>query len=579
MSTDPQEEAPMARRLSASSTTSSFDRRDENVLNVPYCGKHKDLLQYFCSDPGCSQLLCCQCLATGKHSDHDWKELRQAFNSLEARLEQAAHAAQEAADTARRHMDAVCTEKGRVVSKCNTAKDSICNKIRSIRNQLNDRQAHLKYNLDHAKRRQSYLNHKRPQETLKSKMDTLEDLWEHEDATIANLAARDLMSLGEVEKARGHLEKVKSDVRIIQQSVTTQHSSPLVSQFYADSEFVRAYLSNFGKVEVSTFTQVPGKHWTSYQPYEWNAGSSRPKERQRSASESVPNSASSASWKTRTTRCASLGSKHATVSSASKEQLLNIATSRRKSVMKNRELPPIPQESSHDQTGEQVQIMPSSTRRSTNILKNRPLPPVPQESPSDKTTNQMQTKSFLSSASVSLSSTSVLKDGALPHNSSSDQSTERPHSSAPGLTDTLTERVFVLPLFPKNPPFNPFTRQPHPLANPSNTASREKDHTSLQHASNLEGFHIVSPPCPPPLLSPHPPLHSSIHNASVAVLQYSDNKTEEIYEEPSQEGEYKPEEIYEVAQQEDEYEQEEIYEAQQGEVYYEDNDDDLYEQI
>ena len=571
MSTDPQEEAPMARRLSASSTTSSFDRRDENVLNVPYCGKHKDLLQYFCSDPGCSQLLCCQCLATGKHSDHDWKELRQAFNSMEVRLEQAGHAAQEAANTARRHKEALCTEKGRVVSKCNTAKDSIRNKTKSIRNQLTDRQAHLKYNLDHAKRRQSYLNHKRPQETLKSKMDTLEELWEHEDATIANLAVRDLMSLGEVEKARGHLEKVKSDVRIIQQSVTK--SSLLMSQFYADSEFVRAYLSNFGKVEVRTFTQVLGKHWTSYQPYEWNAGSLRPKEQQRSASESTT---TPENWKTRHTHYEFIGKRDSTETSASKEQLPNAATSRRKSVMKNRELPPIPQESSHDQTGDQVQIMPCSTRSSTSMLKNRALPPVPKESPSDETTNRMQTMPSLSSASMSLSSTSIPKDGALPHNSSSDQSTERPHSSAPGLTDTLTERVFVLPLFPKNPPFNPFTRQPHPLANPSNTASREKDHTSLQHASNLEGFHIVSPPCPPPLLSPHPPLHSSIHNASVAVLQYSDNKTEEIYEEPSQEGEYKPEEIYEVAQQEDEYEQEEIYEAQQGEVYYEDNDDDLY---
>ena len=567
MSTDPQEEAPMARRFSAPSTTSSFDRRDENVLNIPYCGKHKDQLQYFCSDPGCSQLLCCQCLATGKHSDHDWKELRQAFNSMEVRLEQAGHAAQEAANTARRHKEALCTEKERVVSKCNTAKDSIRNKTKSIHNQLNDRQAHLKYNLDHAKRRQSYLNHKRPQETLKSKMDTLEVLWEHEDATIANLEARDLMSLGEVEKTRGHLEKVKSDVRIIQQSVTTQHSSPLVSQFYADSEFVRAYLSNFGKVEVSTFTQVPGKHWTSYQPYEWNAGSSRPKERQRSASESTT---TPESWKTRHTHCALIGKRDSTETSASKEQLPNAATSRRKSVMKNRELPPIPQESSHDQTGDQVQIMPCSTRSSTSMLKNRALPPVPKESPSDETTNRMQTMPSLSSASMSLSSTSILKDGALPHNSSSDQSTERPHSSAPGSTDTLTNRVFVLPPFPENP----FTRQPHPSANPSDTASREEDHTSLQHASNFEGFHNESPP-------PPPPPHSSTCNASVAVLQYSDNKTEEyeqeIYEEPSQEGEYEPEEIYEVAQQEDEYEQEEIYEAQQGEEEY--YDDDLYEQI
>ena len=531
----------MARRPSVSSTTSSFDRRDEKVVNIPYCGKHKDLLQYFCSDPGCSQLLCCQCLATGKHSDHDWKELRQAFNNIEARLEQAAHAAQEAADTARRHMDAVCTEKGRVVSKCNTAKDSIRNKIRSIHNQLNDRQAHLKYNLDHAKRRQSYLNHKRPQETLKSKMDTLEELWEHEDATIANLAARDLMSLGEVEKAKGHLEKVKSDVRIIQQSVTTQHSSPLVSQFYADSEFVRAYLSNFGKVEVSTFTQVPGRHWTSYQPYEWNAGSSRPKERQRSASESVPNSASSASWKTRTTRCASLGSKHATESSASKKQLLNVATSRRKSVMKNRELPPIPQESSHDQNGDQVQITPSLTRRPTSMLKNRALPPVPQESPSDQTTNRMQTMPSLSSASMSLSSTSMLKDGILPHNFSLDQSTERPHSSAPGSTDTLTNRRFVLPPFP---PFNPLTQQPHPPTSPisiRDTTSGEENNSSLQQASNLDDvYDDVSTP-----------LHPSTHHTSVAVPQYSDNKTEEyeevIYEEPPQEEEY-DDDLYEQMQ-------------------------------
>ena len=140
-------------------------------------------------------------------------------------------------------------------------------------------------------------------------MDTLEELWEHAKVTIANLAARDLMSLGEVERARGHLEKVKSDVRIIQQRVATQHSSLLVSQFYADSEFVRAYLSNFGKIVVSTFTQVPSQHQSCYQPepYEWNAGSSRPKERQRSASVSVPNSTTSESWKTHHTRCASVG--------------------------------------------------------------------------------------------------------------------------------------------------------------------------------------------------------------------------------------------------------------------------------
>ena len=135
-----------------------------------------------------------------------------------------------------------------------------------------------------------------------------------------------------------------------------------------------------------------------------------------------------------------------TESSALKEQLPNAATSRRKSVIKNRELPPIPQESSHDQTGDQVQIMPSSTRSSTSMLKNRALPPVPQESPSEETTNRMQTTPSLSTASILLSSTSIIIDGTLPLNSSLGQSTEQPYSSAPGSTGTLT-RVFVLPPF------------------------------------------------------------------------------------------------------------------------------------
>ena len=256
----------------------------EKSLDVCLCDKHKDLLQYFCSDPGCSQLLCCQCLATGEHSNHDWKELREAFMIMEAKLEKTGHATQEAADTAKRQMDALHIERKRVVSKCNTTKNSIHSKIGSIRSQISDRKAFLQSNLEHATRRHRYLNHMQSREALTAELETLQELVKKEKVTLANLASRNPMSLGEVQKANKSLQHVQSKLFQCAAAMHKQHS---YSQFNADSRLVQNHLSNFGEVAVSTFTPKVSseqRHSTNLQPYEWEF---QPKQQQRSASVNI----------------------------------------------------------------------------------------------------------------------------------------------------------------------------------------------------------------------------------------------------------------------------------------------------
>ena len=259
----------------------------EKSLNIRLCSKHKDQLQYFCSDPCCSKLLCCQCLATGEHNNHDWKDLSQAFLIWEDRLKQAGHATQDAADTAKHQMDALRTEREGVVSKCNTAKSSIHSKIESIRSQINDRKSFLRSNLEHATRRHRYLNHTQPRKALTTELQTVQELLKNEEITLANLASRDPMSLGEVQKANESLKNVQSKVKNIQCRVMKQQSSHHVSQFNADSKSVQNHLSNFGEVAVGTFTpKAPSEqhHSSDLQPYEWEF---QPKQRQRSASVNI----------------------------------------------------------------------------------------------------------------------------------------------------------------------------------------------------------------------------------------------------------------------------------------------------
>ena len=428
---------------------------------------------------------------------------------MDTRLEQAGRATQEAADNVRRQMDALHTEKGRVVSKCNTAKKHIKGKIGILVSQLNDRQAHLNYNLDHAKRSQSYLNHKQPQETLKSKMATLEELQKNGKVIVANLAGQKLMSLGEVERAKGQLEKVKSDISIIQQNATTQHSSLLVSQFYADSRTVQHYLGNFGKVEVSTFLQVPHRRWSSYQSDEWKV----PEQQRSSLGYSIPKGKGSASAR-----------------SSPKKQPLEDATSRI-SVM-NRALPPTPKEAFPRRSVSQKQTRSShSPRRQTNTFKNRALPPVPQL---HLTANQMQL--------FPRPPTNMIKNRSMPEFKSAGQTTEQKPSSPLGSTNSLSNKVFVLPPLP------------HSLSTPNTAADAQDDYVFNEdstspvvfsisgdppqdNANNSTMFYISRPQLPddydecdvcssfPPYRSHHP----ATHTVSIAVTDHSENRCEPLY--------------------------------------------------
>ena len=429
---------------------------------------------------------------------------------MDTRLEQAGRATQEAADNIRRQMDALHTEKGRVVSKCNTAKKHIKGKIGILVSQLNDRQAHLNYNLDHAKRSQSYLNHKQPQETLKSKMATLEELQKNGKVIVANLAAQELMSLGEVERARGQLEKVKSDVSNIQQNATTQHSSLLVSQFYADSRIVQNYLGNFGKVEVSKFLQVPHRRWSSYQSDEWKV----PEQQRSTLGYSIPKGKGSASAR-----------------SSPKKHPLENATSR--IAVMNRALPPTPKEAlPHRSTSVyQNQTRPLSPRRSTNTFKNRALPPIPQP---HHTVNQMQL--------FPRPPTNMIKNRSAPEFKSADQTTEQRLSAPFGSTNSLSNKVFVHVL----PPF------PHSLSTPNTpAAAAAQDDVFNEDSASPVVFSITGDPpqdntnnfatfyIPPGTdddydvcSSSFPPyrfLRPATHTVSIAVTDHSEDRCKPLY--------------------------------------------------
>ena len=230
----------------------------------PCCGKHKEPLQYFCNDPSCSLLLCFKCLAIGNHSDHDWKELRQAFVSMETRLVQAGHATEAAASTAQRQKCALRTEEDRLQSKCDTAKAIIRTNIGDIRSQFDNRKAYFEHNLEHAAQRHSFLEHRKPRETLSIECEALQELQKHGGDILARLASEDAMSLGEVEKATDRLKKIQDTVTKIQ----TQCSSP-TSQFDGNLSKVRDKLSNYGKIKVDTFEQEPLPQLCSnIEPYE-----------------------------------------------------------------------------------------------------------------------------------------------------------------------------------------------------------------------------------------------------------------------------------------------------------------------
>ena len=432
---------------------------------------------------------------------------------MDTRLEQTGRATQEASDTAKRQMDALCTEKGRVVSKCNTAKKRIKGKTGILVSQLNDRQAHLNYNLDHAKRSQSYLNHKQPQETLKSKMATLEELQKNGKVIVANLAGQKLMSLGEVERAKGQLEKVKSDISIIQQNATTQHSSLLVSQFYADSRTVQHYLGNFGKVEVSKFLQVPHRRWSSYQSDEWKV----PEQQRSSLGYSIPK-----------------GKGYASAHSSPKKQPLEDSTSRI-SVM-NRALPPTPKETLPHQSASQKQTRPHSPRRLTNTFKNRALPSVPQP---HLTANQMQL--------FPRPPTNMIKNRSMPEFKSAGRTTKQKPSSPLGSTNSLLNKVFVLPPLP------------HSLSTPNTAAAAaaEEDYDNVfnedsaspivfsisgdppQDNTNNSAMFYVSPPQPPDTedeydvcstsFPPYRFLRPVTHTVSIAVTDHSEDRCEPLY--------------------------------------------------
>ena len=241
-----------------------YNTEAQNISsNNPYCGKHKDPLQYFCNDPSCSQLLCCQCLGTGEHSHHDWMELGQALMSMQARLEQAGHVTKEDASTAQRQMRALRTEEDRLQSKCETAKAIIHTNIGDIRSQLDNRKAYFEHNLEHTAQCHSFLDHRKPRETLSIEYEALQELWKHGEHVLAGLASRDAMSLGEVEKLTDRLKKIQDTVT----KIKTQCSLP-TSQFFSNSDKVRAKLSNYGEVKVDTFEQkaLPLPQYSSTEP-------------------------------------------------------------------------------------------------------------------------------------------------------------------------------------------------------------------------------------------------------------------------------------------------------------------------
>ena len=254
-----------------------IDSISNNALQPRCCGKHKDLLQYFCNEPSCSQLLCCQCLATGNHSDHDWKELGQAFVSMATRLEQAGHATKETANTTQRQMRALRTEENRLRSKCETAKASICTNIGDIRSQFDNRKAYFEHNLEHAAQRHSFLKHRKPRETLSMEYEALQELQKHGEDVLVGLATEDAMSLGDVEKATDRLKEIQDTVRKFQTQCSLH-----TSQFEANPSKVRAKLSNYGEVKVDTFEQE--SHSSSIEPYE-SVFKSKQRPRSRSATE------------------------------------------------------------------------------------------------------------------------------------------------------------------------------------------------------------------------------------------------------------------------------------------------------
>ena len=245
-------------------TGKDFKRQVIKVENQPpFCGKHKELLQYFCNDPSCSQLLCYQCLGTGDHSKHEWMELNQAMISMKTRLEQAGHATKEAAIATQRQMDALCKEEDRLQSKCETAKASIHTNIGDIRSQLDDRKAHFESNLKHATQCHSFLKHKISRETLSTEEVVLHELQTNGKDILARLNSRDPMSLGETEKTRDRLKEAQDTVAQIKK----QCSSP-TSQFKANPNEVRTKLSNYGKIMVDTFEQGSHSQSSSIEPYE-----------------------------------------------------------------------------------------------------------------------------------------------------------------------------------------------------------------------------------------------------------------------------------------------------------------------
>ena len=241
-------------------------QRTESVVNNPLqprcCGKHKDPLQYFCNDPSCYQLLCCQCLATGEHSDHDWKELEQAFVSMEARLQQAGQVAKEAAKSARRQMSALRTEEDRLQSKCETAKASIHTNIGDIRSQFDNRKAYFEHNLEHTAQRHNFLKHRKPRESLLAELEALQELSKHGEDVLAGLNSEDTMSLKEVEKTTNRLKKIQDTVTKFQTQCSLRNT-----KFEANSSQVRVKLSSYGDVKVDTFEQDP-YYSSSNEPYE-----------------------------------------------------------------------------------------------------------------------------------------------------------------------------------------------------------------------------------------------------------------------------------------------------------------------